>query len=211
MNPSAASASKRRFPIEWVLAGWFVVAAIMGAQTMAPHLLPFRAPEASSPRDAALAALRPEGAPRASWTAVHVFYGACACSGRILDHLATSPRPAGFVEVILWVGDSKPGLATVEARGFRVVHVEVEELARTFHVESVPLLVAIDPAGKTHYAGGYTARKQGPAILDVEILAQAREALRGRGGAPAALPLFGCGVSDRLREALDLFDARGGS
>jgi hypothetical protein len=177
----------------WLLGAWGLATVVAGGQLMAPHLLAFRTPTGDEARDAALATLRPEGA-GAGWTAFHVLYASCGCSVRVLEHLADSERPANLQEVVLWVGAPSGHLAALQRRGFRVVMTDPDELASRYHVEAAPLLVAIDERGQARYAGGYTSRKQGPAIQDRELLAQARA-----GGAPASLPLFGCAVSDRLR------------
>lgn len=182
------------------MAAWGALTIILGASLNAPHLLAFRAPSAASARDVALAALRPaDSATSATWTAVHVLYGACRCSARILDHLQASDRPRGMHEVVLWVGEERGGLPTIAARGFRVIPIDEGALARDWHIESVPLLVAIDPHGSVRYAGGYAGRKQAAAIRDIEILTGARE-----GSAPLALPLFGCAMSEKLRASFDI-------
>lgn len=83
-------------------------------------------------------------------------------------------------------------------RGFRVTYVTADQLAITYHVEAVPLLVVVDPAGVVRYASGHASRKQGPAPRDLEILASVRATRE-----VAALPLFGCAASRTLQRALD--------
>jgi hypothetical protein len=175
------------------LAVWFVTMLGSGAGLLARHLLPFRAPASVDRLAASVNKLRlPNEEGR--WVAVHVLYADCRCSLRIAEHLAHSARPEGWVEVVLWVGE--PGPAADLRTRFDVRLTSSEELAR-LGVESAPLLVALDPEGHAHYAGGYTERKQGPGIDDTRLLAAARSSAFVPG-----LPVYGCAVSDRLRNEL---------
>jgi hypothetical protein len=177
---------------------WFFVMLVLGAGLLARHLVAMPSPARHGPLEHGVASLRNEKE-RGAWLAVHVLYAECRCSQRIVDHLLVSPRPADFVEVVLWVGDAPPP-AGLEAR-FDVRHVSSDELA-TLGIEAAPLLVAVDAAGHVRYAGGYTSRKQGPDIEDQRLLREARNQ-----GLVEALPLFGCAVSDRLKYDLSLLPA----
>jgi hypothetical protein len=175
------------------LAVWFVTMLGSGAGLLARHLLPFRAPARVDRLAASLDKLRlPNEEGR--WVAVHVLYADCRCSLRIADHLAHTARPDGWVEVVLWVGEPAPA-ADLRTR-FDVRKTTSEELAR-LGVESAPLLVALDPEGHAHYAGGYTDRKQGPGIDDRRLLAAAQSS-----AFVPSFPVYGCAVSDRLRNEL---------
>jgi hypothetical protein len=96
--------------------------------------------------------------------------------------------------MILWVGEG--GIPPDVGARFDVRRVEPADLAG-YGIEAAPLLVAVDPAGHVHYAGGYTSRKQGPEIEDRRLLREARAA-----ASVAPLPLFGCPTSDRLKGEL---------
>ncbi len=130
--------------------------------------------------------------------AVHVLYTECQCSQRIVEHLLTTDRPRDVVERVLLVGLDPALERRLGARGFQVVHSTTTELATRYHVAAVPLFVVVAPAGGVRYAGGYTTRKQGLDVRDLEILGDT-----GADRRPAALPLLGCAVSDRLRASLN--------
>lgn len=182
---------------------WIPAASIVGASLMSAHWTTLPTPAADDDRlVGALAELR-SADERDDWMVVHVLYAACSCSGRVVDHLLADPRPAGLAEKILWVGSVPELDARVQAGPMPVVRLEPEELGERFAIEGAPLLLVVDPFGVVRYHGGYTDRKQSLAIHDVEII----ERLRGRDDV-ATLPLFGCAVSDRLRDLLDPFGLR---
>lgn len=132
------------------------------------------------------------------WMAVHVLYAECPCSRRLVHHLLERGALPDVEETIVLVGDDGSLAADAPARGFAVEVVTEVELARRFGVESAPLFAVVDPEGTVRYAGGYTRRKQGSDVHDVEIVAALR-----RGDGAAELPLFGCAVSRELQRTLD--------
>lgn len=178
------------------LVGWGVVVSIMCTYMLARHVLALPVPSRSAAR--AMATIEPRPDERGHWLALHVLSGSCGCSARVLDHLVSSGRAPDVVEKILWIGPPSTQLEVARSKGFRVSYVTAEQLATTYRIEAVPLLVVVDPAGVVRYAGGYTSRKQGPEIRDLEVLASARSARE-----VAALPLFGCAASRALKRTLD--------
>jgi hypothetical protein len=146
---------------------------------------------------AALVALRPR--PEAeSWVAIHVLYSKCRCSQRVLDHLFETQRPEGLDETILLVGADEGIEARTNRAGFHLVVVNPSELQTEYHIVSAPLLLVLSPDDAVRYAGGYTGRKQGYDVHDLEIV----DAVRN-GRAADRLPLYGCGVSKELQNLLD--------
>jgi hypothetical protein len=172
---------------------WFVVMTVFSAGMLARHLLAMPAPSKTSRLGHHLSTLQRPGAPH-SWLAVHVLSSECACSQRVVAHLLATPRPAGWSEIVLWVGGNDP--SSELTRRFDVRRVTAADLA-SYEIEAAPLLVVVSPDGDVRYAGGYTDRKQGPVFHDLEILDAARRAVD-----LPALPLFGCATSERLRTAL---------
>jgi len=76
--------------------------------------------------------------------------------------------------------------------------VAADQLEVRWKVQAAPLLVIADPADRRRYVGGYTARKRGQDVWDLELLS------RLQADAPVdPLPLFGCAVSQSLRAAAD--------
>ena len=177
---------------------WFGTMLVLGAGLLAKHVVALPAPANREGLSKSLSVLRVARA-RAPWLAVHVLYAECRCSQRIVAHLISTKRPAGWEEVVLWVGNGDPDPAL--ERAYRVKRLTSAELAQ-LGVDAAPLLVILGPRNQTLYAGGYTDRKQGPVIEDLRILADAQ-----RASAPAALPVFGCAVTDRLKRALSILPA----
>jgi hypothetical protein len=171
---------------------------LLGAALLGRHMIALPRPSAQDEvLGRSMASLR--GAPDAGrWMAVHVLYGECKCSQRVVDHLLSSERPADLSEKVLLVGGDDALRDRLTARHFAVVPVAAEDLDARYHVSGVPLLVVVDPDGLIRYSGGYTTSKQGPDPRDVEIIADARA-----DRTVAALPVFGCAVSQKLRAALN--------
>lgn len=177
---------------------WVPAALLVGASLLAAHWITLPTPARDDERLlAALAELRVPGE-RDDWMVVHVLYAACKCSGRVVDHLVEEPRPTGIADKVLLVGSVPEIDQRLAASPLTVVHTTAAELAERYDIEGAPLLLVVDPTGALRYRGGYTERKQSLAIQDIAIL----ERLRTEGDV-AALPLFGCAVSKRLRELLD--------
>ena len=179
----------------WLLAPTSVV---IGAILMVGHWYTLPVPVIDDPYLVrALADLRPP-AHRNSWMAVHVLYAQCRCSLRIFEHLFETSRPREIHEQILLVGAHPEFERHAHERGFAVHVLTPSDLKRTYRIESAPLLLVLDPSNRIRYAGGYTDRKQGAAIRDLEIISQLAAE-----GSTETLPLFGCGVSKELQEFLD--------
>jgi hypothetical protein len=174
------------------LATWFAAMIGVGSSLLAKHVVALPQPQ-SSLLAPSINALRTP-AERGQWLAVHVLYSDCRCFQRIADHLAGTERPPGSSEMILWVGPEAPARDLTER--FDVRHVSARDLS-TFGVEAAPSLIVVDPNGSLRYAGGYTNRKQGPAIEDLRILKAIQSSTQVE-----TLPLSGCAVSSRLKSKL---------
>lgn len=176
------------------LTAWFASMLTVGAGLLAKHVVAMPTPVAARVAPS-IAALR---APAEShrWLAVHVLYSECRCSRRVVDHLVSTSRPEGWSEIVLWVGTAPPPDAL--ASSFDLRRVTTSDLA-SYGIEAAPSLIVADPDGRILYAGGYTERKQGPAIEDLTIMQSTRN-----GKSVASLPLFGCAVSENLKASLAL-------
>lgn len=198
-QPDRASGSRL---IKWlqVSAFWLMIPAlvVVVATLMVGHWVTLPKPAADDEHlRQALAQLR-SPAEQEQWVGIHVLYSDCGCSRRVLDHLFSSERPAGFAEKLLLVGHHEEFEAGARAAGLDVTVLRARELKEQFGLESAPLFIVADPAGTLRYVGGYTERKRGLAIRDLEIVRELRA-----GGESYELPLFGCAVSQRLQEILD--------
>ena len=189
--PSGRSSSLSRAG----LALWFGAMLLVCASLLAKHLVALPAPNLDAKLAASLSTLRSPGAAN-RWASVHVLYAACRCSQNIVKHLLASSRPGGWDEVVLWVGPGEPDPA-LDAH-FHVHRVNSAELAR-LGIQAAPLLAVLDPSNHLRYVGGYSTRKQGPQIEDLRIFSEAQSASPLTG-----LPVFGCAVSERLRQQLSI-------
>ncbi|MEO7328426.1 MAG: hypothetical protein ABI193_07610, partial [Minicystis sp.] len=104
------------------------------------------------------------------WLMVHVLYGECRCSQRLMDHLVERERPAGLVEKVILVGAEGEQADRLRAKGYAVQVVTRRGLSDRFHLGAAPLLLIAAPDGSLRYQGGYGDRKQGPDIADLTIL-----------------------------------------
>jgi hypothetical protein len=196
--PVAHDSRVRRVGVSVGLAVWFVAMLLVGATLLGRHLLALPRPGAEDAAFArSIATLRTPG-DAGRWMAVHVLYADCGCSRRIVEHLLVTDRPKDVSERVLLVGTDVDLESRLTARGFPVTHVAPADLSERFGVQAVPLFVVAGPDGGVRYAGGYTARKQGPEPRDLDILADARA---GRPVDP--LPVFGCAVSRQLQSTLN--------
>ena len=181
-----------------VVALWVPSVIVVCAYLLGGHLLTLPKPAQADPRLArALAALRAgEGRPR--WIALHVLYEGCRCSRRVFDHLVARGASPAMAERVLLVGGSEASVARARAAGYAAEALTRDGLRARYGFEAAPVMVVADPRGRVRYLGGYTARKQGAAMRDVDIVRRAQA-----GEAVAALPLFGCAVSARLQRDTD--------
>lgn len=183
-----------------VFAAWGVLAFAVATSLAAVHFYTLPKPELGDVALVkALASLRGEGDAR-RWLAVHVLYAECRCSQRILAHLASSRRPQAVREKLLLVGDAEQRAAAnaLLAGRLSVIGATADTLRARYHIESAPLLLLLDADDVVRYAGGYSERKQGIALRDVQIIEELAAKRR-----PAELPLFGCAVSKELQRVLD--------
>lgn len=176
---------------------WAALSLLISTSLAGGHWYSLPKPERAAPQlSQALARLRAPG--ERGWFDVHALYTHCRCSERIVRHLLER-RPLGALhEHVLLIGPQSDQADPLRALGYRVHSVSALQLKQTFGISAVPLLMIADPRGRLHYAGGYTARKQGPEILDRSII---RDTLNAR--QPVELPVFGCAVSRELQKLLD--------
>jgi hypothetical protein len=200
MNPTTRERARRwgRNAATVALWIWAPACILLIACLMVQHWVVLPTPESKDPAvQQALARLRDERT-RDRWQAVHVLYAECACSRKIVDHLLERGAIADVAETIVLVGEPSDLESQATAKGYAIDVVTPDELVQKYGFQSVPMLAVTDPRGTVLYVGGYTSRKQGPDIRDAAII----QALQ-RQEQTAALPLFGCAVSDALKQILD--------
>src|SRR5262245_4624506 len=102
--PFKGVAGWRSWGVKGGLVAWFLGMVAVCGILLGKHLVALPKPTRDDQAVAtAMASLRAPGEER-QMLAVHVLYAECKCSGRIADHLATSPRPRGVTERIVLVG-----------------------------------------------------------------------------------------------------------
>jgi hypothetical protein len=176
------------------LVGWAGASTLISGTLLAGHLLTLPVPAADDPVVAQGIATHAAG----DWTVLHAVSSECRCSQNVLAHLLETARPEGVHETVLLVGPPGDLEARLQAHGFEFVSLTAAELDSRYGIPAVPLLVIADPDGNVRYTGGYTARKQGPEIQDLELLAGLRS-----GADVAVLPLFGCPTNAALHDSLN--------
>ncbi len=195
---AAATSGIRRFL--QVVAFWMAIPLLLVfvAILMAGHWVVLPKPSANDLHlRSELGRLRGPGQ-ESMWLGVHVLYSDCGCSRRVLKHLFETTRPAGIAEKLLLVGAHPEFEAGARQAGIEVQVLRPRELKEVYGLEAAPLFIVADPDGELRYVGGYTERKRGLAIRDLEIIQSLQE--REQVG---ELPLFGCAVSQRLQDMLD--------
>lgn len=181
-----------RRAVYFLLLAWASAGVIAGAALMRSHWIPQSVPPADQSPSTV-----PAGAD--GWTAIHILQAECGCSRRVLSRLRERPPEPGVLERILHVREGANSRETFPA-GYEVEQLTGTDLARKYHIAAAPVLVLLDPTGAVRYCGGYTARKRGPDIRDLELI----RATRG-GAAPPPLPVYGCAVSAQLKDATPVF------
>lgn len=179
----------RRWGASAVFGVWFAATSLLGAWTVAQHVLPL--PEARP--TAVEAGPRPQ-----AW---HVLGSDCGCSASVADELAARRPRDGWIERVWLVGDEPEIAAQLREAGFAVERVDPEVLAREHGIQGAPWLVLFETGGRTAYSGGYSRGRPGVAgsVSALPALMAAVES----GEAPAALPAYGCATSETLRQRLD--------
>lgn len=177
---------------------WGVVMTLVCTVMMGRHSIPLPAQNASDQQVARALAVHRTPSQADRWMMVHVFFSSCPCSRRLAEYLVSEQRPDDIAEHVLLVGDDPEWRARAQAHGLSVHVIEPEQLDASYHLQAAPLLVVLDPLDRVRYLGGYTTRKQGLGIQDLEILQDVRQDITVE-----ALPLFGCAVSRELRRVVD--------
>lgn len=201
MSPARSftrSHALRRHLAPAFLAAWAAALSVVMASLLVGHWVTLPRPAADDAvLNAGLASLRVSDEP-ARWRLHHVLYAGCDCSRQVLAQLLESERPSAVDEFVLLVGEDALVERSCAQNGLRVERLTPDALRERFAVESAPMLVITAPDGGTRYCGGYSDRKRGLALQDTELLARLRA-----GELVQPLPVFGCGVSSALQEALD--------
>jgi hypothetical protein len=172
---------------------WAVVCLFLVASLMVTHTYALPAP---APQDLKVDA-------HGRWLVLHVLYSRCRCSQRILEHLFARKALPDAAERLVLVGADEGLERRARAAGFTVEVLTPEQLPQRYVLSAVPALAVISPESRVAYLGGYTERKQGPEIEDLKIYERVRAGTR-----MDALPLFGCAVSEALRDRLDPLSVR---
>lgn len=198
--PSKANALLAR----GLLIVWAPVLLLMLSSLMTSHWIPLPTPSKHEEKlQTGLAALANEHDLTGSdkWTVYHVLYAGCRCSRQAFDYLTDRLPQQEVRDVVLLIAGSDEDLeAACDLHNVPCVPLSQQQLEDQLGIEAAPLFIAAAPDGTPHYVGGYTDRKQSLDYRDLEVVARLRA-----GETVAPLPVFGCGVSNSLQDALDPF------
>lgn len=178
---------------------WGITLIIVIAILMVDHWVTLPIPSGNDPKLAQAIDDSRELGELGQWIAVHVLYSKCTCSQRIVDHIFTEGRTVNIKEKLIIVDNAQPEWEELaKAKGFSYQVITAEELHDIYNIPAAPIMVVADPRGEVRYAGGYTARKQGPGIQDIEIIEQLKKE-----NPVKPIPLFGCAVAKGLQKVFD--------
>ncbi len=178
---------------------WAVGMTVIVSCLMVGHWVSLPKPEVGQTLIPTTAISQPKVSKEMPYTAFHFLYADCPCSRRVLTHVLDRAPVHGVAENLVIIGSKTEELAANALRqGFALDAVAEDELLGKYGVESAPLLVVVDQSGQIVYSGGYTSRKQGLDYHDVNVL----QALLD-GEAVENFPLYGCAVSERLKDLVD--------
>lgn len=185
------------------LAVWIPLVIVGIGSLMISHWAPLPAPDvrASSVRGG-LAETR---ALDKTLLAVHVLDVECTCSRRVAEHLMRSERPVGVHEVVVLVGEDGAMAWELRTQGFAIERESSKTAEERFGEFAAPALAVLRAADdEVLYVGGYTDRKQGLDVRDIELIGACL-----RGESPKPLPILGCGATDALERTLDPLRLKG--
>lgn len=175
--------------------GWTLLVLVGGGILMSFHA-PFQAPGDQ------ILTLAGDPAP-GHWRVLHFLSPSCACSQRVLAHLAQRGLLRNASEEILLVQGPEPAdpddasnQQRVLRAGFPLHRINSETIPPAVGLVGVPLLLVVAPNGTIAYRGGY-----GPhGDQDTLILSRLQA-----GESQSNLPLLGCAISQHLRARVDPF------
>jgi hypothetical protein len=131
-------------------------------------------------------------------TYLHIIDPACSCTARLLEQLVARGAFAEVREIIVFTGDDSRVRVQAEREGFTYLPMTRDALGARLGLEVAPVLIALDADGALRYLGGYFDKPAALHSLDSGI-----HAGLVAGTAVESLPVYGCAVSDRLRQRLD--------
>ncbi len=177
-----------------IFGAWFAATSLLGAWTVAQHLLPLPAARpADVPSDD-----RPQ-----AW---YVLGSDCGCSASVADELTQRGPQRGWREQVWLVGDEPAMAAQLQQAGFTVERIAAEKLATTHRIQGAPWLVLFAADGRTAYSGGYSRGRPGVAGNSSELADLMNAVVAGRSA--ETLPAYGCATSQALRSRLDPLNLR---
>lgn len=191
----------RRMLVAALLSVWFAACALLLGNLGVAHVVSMPDPEAGS-LAGLLASLDKLRQQQSGEFVVHVLAADCSCTEGLFRHLLSKGPDHAAEEMFLFVAERMDDNNVGKARqarqaGFRFVSIRPEELA-AIGLEAAPVLAVFDQSRSIRYLGGYYDHSAAANPRDQQI----RQAL-ATGDMPAPLPIYGCAVSERLKQAFD--------
>ncbi len=184
--------------IRAVLGAWGLGLITICAYLLGGHLLTLPTPELANSQLQQALAQRKASSHSTNYQALHVLYGTCGCSRRVLHKLLKRGSSSLVEERVVLINPREEDIIGLKDTGFAWEVATAQELEKDFAIQSAPLLVLAAPDGELRYVGGYTDRKRGPDIKDLDLIAAVRS-----GELPLALPVYGCAVNAELAQKVD--------
>lgn len=182
-----------------ILIFWVFVVVIIFTTKMASHLIALPAPENDRDLVNNLHSLVPIPS---SWTAIHIIYKNCSCTAGLIRQLKKRGKYSEISELVIYVGNDKNQQDSLLKAGYNVYNVSEEVLISVTGIETSPVLIILDSVGQVKYLGGYFEGSEAIFSLDLKIIKNSIEKKTF-----TALPIYGCPLSDRLKEIYDPFGA----
>lgn len=195
-NGRPGKAIIKRVLVSVGLTGWFAACALILGNLGVSHVVAMPEPEAGS-LAGLLASLQKLRQRESVEFVVHVLSADCSCTESLFRHLLDNGPDWSAEEVFLFVGDNAARAQLARQAGYRFVSIESDELA-AMGLESAPVLAVFDSHGAIRYLGGYYDHPAAANPRDQKL----RQALAA-GESPSPLPIYGCAVSQRLKQAFD--------
>lgn len=186
-----------RFGASGFIGAWAVGMTTIGAFLMAGHWVVLPSPNRGETLIAQTVAFGTEEQ-STEWLVLHILFGDCPCSRRVLRHVVERHPLDQVTERIVLIGKDDPLRPRAIEKGYETEVVTPEQLHDRYGLESAPLMVVLDRFGRIHYSGGYTSRKQG---FQIEDVVRIQNVVNGK--EQEDLPVYGCAVSDRLKQIID--------
>jgi hypothetical protein len=190
------SSQHRNVTVLAFLGCWFAFCTVVFGALSMTHIVAFPEPE-DDKLDSVLSELWALREGSEGDYVVHVIARDCSCTESLFRHLTDYGPAPHTEEVVLFVGNDAAKEAAARQAGYEFVSISRNALS-DIGLESAPILAVFDELGTIRYLGGYYDHPAASQPLDQRL----RRSIKS-GQSPDPLPIYGCAVSQRLRDEFD--------